>query len=117
MDIAESVANGKKLEMPTMDFDSGIKGIKEIGKVRSRYYIRFMAADKPGVLAAISGVLARFKISIASVTQKERHKERAVPIVMMTHEAVESGLRKALNIINRLDSICGKPVAIRMEMK
>lgn len=117
MDIAESVAGGKELKMPEMDFDSGIKGIKEIGKVRSRYYVRFMAVDKPGVLAAVSGVLGNFKISIASVTQKERHRERAVPIVMATHEATESNLKKALNIISKLNSIRGKPVAIRMEMK
>lgn len=117
MDLAESIAGGEDLRMPVMDFNSGIKGIKEIGKVRSRYYIRFMAVDKPGVLAAISGVLAKFKISIASVTQKERHKEHAVPIVMVTHEAMESDLRRALNIIYKLDSIHGKPVALRMEMR
>ena len=63
----------------------------------------------------ISGILARFKISIASVTQKERHRGHAVPIVMMTHDAVESDLKKALNIISRVGSIQGKPVAIRME--
>lgn len=117
MDIAESVARGEGLRMPEMDFNSGVKGIKEIGRVRSRYYIRFMAIDKPGVLAAISGVLAKFKISIANVTQKERHRERAVPIVMLTHEARESDLRKALKIIHKINTIRGRPVAIRMEMR
>lgn len=117
MDIAESIAAGEELKMPAMDFDSGIKGIKEIGKVKSRYYIRFMAVDRPGVLAAISGVLAKFKISIASVTQKERHKGHAVPIVMLTHEAIEKDLKKALKIIHRINAIRGRPVAIRMEMR
>ena len=117
MKIAESITKDKELIIPKMDFDSGISGMKRIGNVRSRYYIRLMAADKPGVLAAISGVLANFKISIASVTQKERHKEHAVPIVMVTHEAEESNMRKALSVISKLNSISGKPVAIRMEMK
>ncbi len=117
LDIAESVASGKDMRMPEMNFDSGIKGIKEIGKVRSRYYIRFMAMDKPGVLAAISGILGGYKISIASVTQKDRNREHAVPIVMLTHEAVERDLRSALGRISRLNSIRGKPVAIRMEMR
>ena len=117
IDIAESVAAGKELKMPAMDFDSGIKGIKEIGKVKGRYYIRLMALDKPGVLASISGVLASHRISIATVTQKERSKGHAVPIVMMTHEAVEQDLKKALKIISKLGSIHGKPVAIRTEMK
>jgi len=117
MDIAESVTSGRGIEMPEMNFDSGIKGIKGIGKVKSRYYIRFMAMDEPGVLAAISGILGRYKISISTVTQKERNKEHAVPIVMLTHEAVERDLRKALGRIARLNSIRGKPVAIRMEMR
>lgn len=117
MDIAESIAAGKGLAMPGANFDSGIKGMKEIGEVRSRYYIRFMAIDRPGVLAAISGVLAKFKISIASVTQKERRRGHEVPIVMLTHEATESDLKKALDIIYRIKTIREKPVAIRMEMR
>jgi homoserine dehydrogenase len=117
MDIAESVVSGAEFAMPEMNFDSDIKSIKAIGKVKSRYYIRFMAVDKPGVLAAISGILGKFRISIASVTQKERHKEHAVPIVMVTHEAVEQDLRKALKLIKKLGSIRGKPVVIRMEMR
>ncbi|MBL7070960.1 MAG: homoserine dehydrogenase [Candidatus Omnitrophica bacterium] len=116
-DIAEAVAAGKKMIMPEMNFDSGVSGIKGIGRVKSRYYIRFMAMDKPGVLAGISGILAKYKISISSVSQKERNKEHAVPIVMLTHEAIEMDLRKALGQINKLNSISGKPVAIRMEMR
>jgi preprotein translocase subunit SecD len=63
-----------------------------------------MAVDKPGVLAKISGVLAKFGISIASVTQKERRKAHVVPIVMIIHDAKERQLRQALEIIrNRID--------------
>ena len=117
MDIAGSIAAGKELKMPEMEFDSGIKGLKKIGEVKNRYYIRFMAIDKPGVLAAISGVLAKSKISIASVIQKERHSEHVVPLVMMTHDAVESKLKKALDVIYKLNCIDKKPVAIRMERR
>jgi homoserine dehydrogenase len=74
-----------------------------------------MALDKPGVLAAIAGVLARFGISIASVTQKERKKQEAVPIVMITHEACEKSLKKALESIDRLGAIKEKSIAIRIE--
>ncbi|MBN1871124.1 MAG: ACT domain-containing protein, partial [Candidatus Omnitrophica bacterium] len=117
IDIAQYIAAGGDIEMPEMNFDSDVVGIKSIDKVKSRYYIRFMAQDKPGVLANISGILAKYKISIASVTQKERNKEHAVPIVMMTHEAIERDLRQALRKISPLESIYGNPVAIRMEMK
>ena len=92
-----------------------IEGLVDIDEIFSRYYIRFMAVDKPGVLARISGILGKYNISIASVTQKERRKARAVPIVMMTHEAKESNMKKALSEIKKLDIITDTPVSIRVE--
>ena len=102
---------------PTLNIvlDKSIKKLRRISEVESRYYIRFMTTDKPGVLAKISGVLAKFGISIASVTQKERRKAQVVPIVMIIHEAKEKDLRGALEIIGRLDIIKQKSVAIRIE--
>jgi len=102
---------------PTLNIvaDKSIKRLRRINEIESRYYIRFMAVDKPGVLAKISGVLAKFRISIASVTQKERRKAQVVPIVMIIHEAKEKDLRSALEIIDRLDIIRQKSVAIRIE--
>ncbi|MDD2927272.1 MAG: homoserine dehydrogenase [Candidatus Omnitrophica bacterium] len=95
--------------------DKTVKKIRKIDDFESRYYIRFMARDLSGVLARISGVLAKFGISIASVTQKERSKTQLVPIVMLIHEAREKNMRDALSIIDRLEAIKEKSVAIRME--
>jgi homoserine dehydrogenase len=78
-------------------------------------YVRFMSPDRPGVLAAISGVLARHEISIASVIQKGRETDGTVPIVMMTHEAVEASVRRALAEIADLDVISAPPTLIRVE--
>ncbi len=95
--------------------DKSIKRLRRIDQTRSRYYIRFMVTDCPGVLSTISGVLAKFNISIASVTQKERRKARIVPIVMIVHEVKEKNLRMALNKIGKLDAIKEQPVVIRIE--
>lgn len=95
--------------------DQSIKKIHKIDDIEGRYYIRFMALDKPGVLTKISGVLAKLGISIASVTQKERHKSQIVPIVMIVHEAKEKNLRAALKAIDHMEFIKEKSVAIRME--
>ncbi|MDD5195007.1 MAG: homoserine dehydrogenase [Candidatus Omnitrophica bacterium] len=83
--------------------------------IRTRYYIRFMALDKPGVLAQVSRILAAFGISIASVTQKERMKRKFVPIVMITHEAKERDMRRALAKIDNLTSIKSPSQLIRIE--
>jgi len=102
---------------PTLNItaDKSIKKLRKTDDFENRYYIRFMALDKPGVLAKISGILAKFGISIASVTQKERRKAHVVPIVMVIHEAKEKDLRTALTTIDHLDAIKEKSVAIRIE--
>ncbi|UCD14816.1 MAG: homoserine dehydrogenase [Candidatus Omnitrophota bacterium] len=89
--------------------------LSNIKDVKMRYYIRFMAQDNPGVLAKISKILASFSISIASVTQKERKKGKFVPIVMITHEAKEADIRKALLQIDRLSVINCPSQVIRIE--
>jgi len=115
IDLAQHIKAG--LFRPSMQIleDKSIKRLRSIEEIESRYYIRFMAIDKPGVLAKISGLLGKYQISIASVTQKERRKQKVVPIVMVTHEAKERNLREALHRISLLDVVKEKPTAIRIE--
>lgn len=115
VDLTEGIKAG--LFRPTLNIipDKSIKKLRKIDEIESRYYIRFMTLDKPGVLAKISGILAKFGISIASVTQKERHRAQVVPIVMIIHGAKEKHLRAALETIDHLNVIKQKSVAIRME--
>jgi homoserine dehydrogenase len=90
--------------------------IKPVSEVRTRYYLRFSAEDKPGVLSQISGVLGRNHISIHSVVQKGRQTRRgSVTIFMLTHEAKESDLQKALKQIDRLAILRHKTMLIRIE--
>ncbi|MFC1593764.1 homoserine dehydrogenase [Candidatus Omnitrophota bacterium] len=89
--------------------------VRRMDDIQSKYYIRFMAVDKPGVLARIAGVLGKYKISIASVSQKGRRRAKIVPLVMLTHEASERNMRLALDKIYKLAIIREVPVAIRME--
>jgi len=89
--------------------------IKPISEVTTCYYFRFAALDRPGVLSRIAGILGENRISIAAVIQKGRQVEEAVPIVMLTHEALESSMQKALAQINQLDVVAGPTQVIRIE--
>ncbi len=89
--------------------------IRPLADLEGEYYLRFMAVDRPGVLARIAGVLGRCDISIASVIQKERRAGTTVPIVIRTHRARERNLARALGAIDRLDVVRGRPVSIRIE--
>lgn len=89
--------------------------LKPMGEIESKYYIRFSAVDRPGVLARISGVLGRYNISIESMVQSARMAGEEVPIVIMTHEALERDVRKALDEIDTFDIITQKSQLIRIE--
>lgn len=101
------------LPLPTLD--NTRYSLKPMDECETRYYIRLQALDKPGVLAKVSGILGDHNISIASVIQKERGVEKSVPIVMMTHEAVEGNVREALQEISNLSVITEKTMMIRVE--
>jgi homoserine dehydrogenase len=88
---------------------------KNIKETRSRYYIRFMAKDKPGALAMVAKILGSLDISIASVTQKEKANRASVPIIMITHEAKESNIKRALEKIDCLPSMASPSQMIRIE--
>ena len=87
----------------------------DINEVETKYYIRFTAVDRPGVLSKISGILGKNGVSIASVFQKEGASPRAVPIIMVTHRAREGDIRKALTEIDRLTVLRKKSRFIRIE--
>jgi homoserine dehydrogenase len=89
--------------------------LKKMEDMLMPFYIRFSAQDRPGVLSKISGILGKNGISIASVIQKGRRIKGAVPVVMMTHEAKEKNVHRALKEIDQLDMILGKTVYIRVE--
>jgi len=90
--------------------------LRKIDEVETRFYLRFKAPDQPGTLAKISGVLGRHGIGINSVTQKA-HEERtaSVPVIILTDDAKEKDVRKALAEIAKKNIIKAAPVAIRME--
>jgi homoserine dehydrogenase len=87
--------------------------------VRRRYYLRFTIADRPGVLGQIAQVLGGHAISIASVIQHDPGDDEPegapVPLVIMTHAAVEANLTAALAEIDRLATAKAPTVRLGVE--
>lgn len=69
---------------------------------RSRYYVRVMVPDAPGVLRDLAGCMAQEGISMAQVIQKSDEGGSIVPLVFMTHEASARAMGDALQ--HALDS-------------
>lgn len=118
IEISRNIIKESKGRVPAFAFQRrGRKRlrVRKMEEVRSRYYLRFSALDRPGVLSKISGVLGAHNISISSVIQKGRREGKAVPVVMMTHEAKEKDMRESLSEIDTLPIVDGKTVFIRVE--
>jgi homoserine dehydrogenase len=90
--------------------------ILPMSEVRTSYYLRLKAFDKPGVLADITRILADLEISIDAMMQKEPHEgEELVDIIMLTHITVEKNIDLAMARMEALPSISGKVTRIRLE--
>jgi homoserine dehydrogenase len=89
--------------------------IQPMESVTSIYYFRIMALDQPGVLAQISGILGRHRISISQMIQRGRKEGGSVPLVIMSHTALERDVQKALIDIKALSCVTEAPVLIRVE--
>ncbi len=118
VDIARNIRKGISSRVPARSIhEADMTDIKlrPFDEVRSNYYFRFSAVDRPGVLSKISGILGERNISISTVIQKGRTKEGAVPVVMTTYKARERDVREALQAIDQLDVVLDKTVLIRVE--
>ena len=62
---------------------------------RSRYYVRVMVEDEPGVLRDLAGCMADQGVSMAQVIQRT-DEGKGVPLVFMTHETTEEAMSTAL---------------------
>ncbi len=94
--------------------ETSVKSISDIADLKSKYYLRLLTEDKPGVLHEISGVLSEHNISIGSMTQKHQDEEEGIPIFMVTHTALEMDMRAAVDRIDQLDCVKAKTVFIRV---
>ena len=85
--------------------------IKNVDDIDSRFYIRIMAKDEPGVFAAYGQVLGKHGISISGAIQHEWiGPKNTVPVVITTHPTKQKNMNAALKELEQLDVISQKPV-------
>ena len=116
MDIARQILIAPSRRLPAGNETSeAAVALQPMESIVSLYYFRFMALDQPGVLAQISGILGRHRISIAQMIQRGRKQGGSVPLVIMTHKALERDIQTALVEIKSLACITEDPILIRVE--
>lgn len=91
--------------------------IAAIDDLETKYYIRFVVADRPGVLAACADIFAKNGVSVRTVTQRGNAAREDVNLVFVTHTAKERDVRKTIDEILTLEGIVtgGEPSVIRVQ--
>ncbi len=120
VDVARNVMRSSSGRVPPQGYDTLSENelqLQDIDDITCKYYLRFQVLDQPGVLSAIAGILGEQGISIETVIQKGRSADQSdmVSVVMMTHEAKEQAVRRALQAIQTLPRVQGETMRIRVE--
>jgi len=90
--------------------------ILPIDAVVTAFYLRLVVADKAGVLARITGILADNDISIDAVLQRESAEgEKQTDLIILTHDTVEGRMKAALAQMQSLPTVLAPIVRIRKE--
>jgi homoserine dehydrogenase len=99
-EVTTTVRNGCKLAPPE--------------SIRSRYYLRLTVKDQPGVLARVASVMAKHKVSIASVIQSPSEQDGAASLVLTTHESNERAINATLKQLKALSAVLDDPLLLRI---
>ncbi|MEF2656439.1 MAG: homoserine dehydrogenase [Eggerthellaceae bacterium] len=91
--------------------------IASIDELQTKYYIRFVVADRPGVLAAAADIFSKHDVSVRTVTQRGTASRDDVDLVFVTHTAEERNVRAAIDGIMALEGVVtgGAPSVIRVQ--
>ena len=114
MSLADHIAHGKEIIPESEPFGHNL-AIRDIADLETRYYIRLTVADKLGVLAETTKVLADDNISISDINQTKSEDDEACTLIYMTHAAKESDIEKARADLEALDSVKAVSSIIRIE--
>jgi homoserine dehydrogenase len=78
------------------------------------HYIRFTVVDRPGIVAEITGTLAKEKINIRAIVQKPGYPAHALPFVVTVEPCKSSAMQRALTAFRSMDCLIEEPLDLQM---
>ncbi len=112
VDICRNIQTGATGRIPGASFLN--RRMVPMDAVQTKYYVRMLVRDNPGVLAAVAGVLGECSVSIETVVQKATREDQA-EIVWVTHRVLEANMRAALARIRELPVVDSLENWLRVE--
>jgi homoserine dehydrogenase len=118
LDVVRLMAAPSAAVAPMAVQDSAVKtrAAARIDQIKSAYYLRISAEDKPGVLRGITQALADESISVEAMNQKAPANEgQTVDLVILTNKVVEASMNAALEKISQSAGVLGEVMRIRVD--
>lgn len=119
VDVVRAMTTDSENRVPHLAFQpDAIKDIPILGieEVETAFYLRMHVKDQTGVLADITRIFTEQNISIEAIVQKEQHDQQdCVPLLILTHKVLESGMTAAIKRVEELASVNGNIIKIRLE--
>ncbi len=118
IELARNIRRGTSGRIPHLAFHRDlvrVHALRPADHTECPFYLRFTVRDEPGVIAQISTLLGAHHISIRKMVQEEVEPQHPVPVVILTHQAREGAIRKALAAIDALPFVAEPTLALRVE--
>ncbi len=119
VDVVRALTADPENRVPHLAFQPGAlsdRPILPMTEVRTSFYLRLRACDRPGVLADITRVLGEHSISIEAILQREPDPERGeATIIILTHQVREGDMQAAIARLEALAHLTSPVTRIRME--
>ena len=115
-DIARNLAHGEtRYERGVPNYAEGAIKLRAAGEIASKFYLRFMLADKPGAMGIVATALGKHGVSLSAVSQKSPSEGNLpVPVVVLTHKAKSADVDAAIAEIKASGVVGEDPVKLRM---
>jgi homoserine dehydrogenase len=106
-DLIALAQRSRSVEMPSEPAQVG-------AEFEIPHYIRFLVDDRPGIVAEITGSLAKERINIRALAQKPGYPQHALPFVVTVEPCKSSALQRALERIRNMPCLLEPPLDLQM---
>jgi homoserine dehydrogenase len=106
-DLVALAHRSRRVEIPSQKASVG-------AEFEVPHYIRFLVNDRPGIVAEITGALARERINIRAIVQKAGYPANALPFVVTVEPCKSSALQRALGSIRTMDCLLEPPLDLQI---
>lgn len=110
IEIARDVLSGAAGATPLGYTAWHAANLAPLGQQVSAFYLRLVVRDRPGILARVSGILARHRINIDSVLQEPAQSKAALPFVLTLEPSRQEHVAAAIREIARLKFLAHPPL-------